>query len=195
MRKAILITAGVGALALSPLLFAQEPTAEALDMTVGLNAWAKIYEVVSHPRCASCHVEDGRPMWSGAHYGGTYKHPMYVGGDPEMLLGQPGLMCNTCHMAENSTKLHGPPGNEVWHLPPKEMAWWGKSSAALCAQLKDPQRNGNRTLEDVEAHIAEDSLVAWGWAPGAGREPAPYSVEQTAQFVAAWAAAGAPCPE
>ena len=174
--------------------FAFQESATEPDVGAGLAAWSKIYEVVSHPRCANCHVEDGRPMWSGPHYGETKKHPMYVGGDPEQLLGQPGMMCNTCHMAENSEKLHGPPGAEVWHLPPAEMVWWEKSSADICEQLKDPERNGGRTLAEIETHIAEDGLVLWGWTPGPGREPAPYSAAETAQYVAAWSANGAPCP-
>ena len=175
----------------------QEPatnTIEEANVSAGLAAWEKIYEVVSHPRCANCHVADGRPMWSGEHYGGTFKHPMYVGGDPDQLLGQPGMMCNTCHMAENSEKLHGPPGAEVWHLPPAEMVWWEKSSAEVCEQLKDPERNGGRSLAEIETHIADDALVLWGWNPGPGREPAPHSAAETAQYVAAWSASGAPCP-
>lgn len=175
-------------------LRAQETTQGAATEQVGLNAWAKVFEVFSHPRCASCHVADGRPMWSGAHYGGTQQHPMYVGGDPDQLLGLPGLQCTTCHMAENAQKLHGPPGNDVWHLPPKEMAWWEKSSGEVCNQVKDPARNGDRTLSEIEDHVAHDSLVAWGWAPGPGREPAPYSASEAAAAIAAWAQAGAPCP-
>lgn len=160
----------------------------------GLAAWAKIYEIVSHPRCANCHVADGRPMWSGPSYGEARVHGMNVGGDPNLLFGNVGMLCSTCHMAENASAYHGPPGAEVWHLPPADMAWWDKSSSHICAQLKDPARNGNRSLEDIETHIREDALVAWGWAPGPGREPAPYSAAQAASFVADWAANGAPCP-
>lgn len=160
----------------------------------GVEAWSRIFEVVSHPRCANCHVADGVPRWSGPSYGDTPRmHDMYVGGDPNLLLGNPGMMCNTCHMPENSPKLHGPPGADVWHLAPAEMAWWGQSSSDICEQLKDPQRNGGRTLAEIEDHIANDGLVAWGWTPGPGREPAPYSASAVAQFVAIWAAAGAPC--
>lgn len=133
-------------------------------------------------------------MWSGPSYGETRVHGMNVGGDPNLLFGNAGMMCNTCHMAENSEKTHGPPGAEVWHLPPAEMAWWEKSSAEVCAQLKDPARNGNRSLEDIERHIADDALVAWGWNPGPGREAAPYSASEVAAYVNAWAADGAPCP-
>lgn len=170
------------------------PVAPAADEQAGLAAWSKVHEVFSHPRCANCHVADGTPMWSGAHYGETRAHGMYVGGDPDLLLGNPGLMCTTCHMPENAPALHGPPGAEVWHLPPAEMAWWEKSSAEICGQVKDPARNGGRTLADIESHVRDDRLVAWGWAPGPGRAPAPYSAAETASFIAAWAANGAPCP-
>ncbi len=164
------------------------------DNPDGLAAWAKAFEVFSHPRCANCHVEDGRPMWSGENYSKTEAHGMNIGGNPDNLFGEPGLYCNTCHMAENSPTPHGPPGAPIWHLPPKEMAWWGKSSTQVCEQLKDPVRNGERNLADIESHIAEDALVAWGWAPGEGRTPAPYSALQTAEFIRVWAQAGAPCP-
>lgn len=198
MKRTILTVAGLSVLASASMLAAQETATEAptaaADTSTGLAAWDKIFEVVSHPRCANCHVEDGRPMWSGPSYGETRVHGMYVGGNPDLLFGNPGMMCNTCHMAENSEKPHGPPGAEVWHLPPPEMTWWAKSSAEVCAQLKDPDRNGGRTLAEIEEHVADDHLVAWGWAPGPGREPAPYSAAEAAQFVADWSANGAPCP-
>lgn len=192
--KRFLFIATASMLANFSCALAQETQTAAPDSEAGLSAWAKIYEVVSHPRCANCHVDDGRPIWSGEHYGKTRIHGMNVGGNPDELLGPPGLMCNTCHTAENSPVPHGPPGNDVWHLPPKEMVWWQKSSSYICAQLKDPERNGGRTLGEIEEHVAEDSLVGWGWNPGAGREPAPYSAVQTANYIKAWAENGAPCP-
>ena len=191
----VLTAAAAFILGASALAWQAETTVAAnAPASDGLAAWAKLHEVLSHPRCTNCHVADGRPMWSGPSYGEARVHGMNVGGDPDMLFGNPGLMCNTCHMAENSAAHHGPPGAEVWHLPPAEMAWWKESSAAICAQLKDPARNGGRSLADIETHIAEDALVAWGWRPGPGREPAPYSASEAAAFVAAWAADDAPCP-
>jgi hypothetical protein len=74
------------------------------------------------------------------------------------------------------------------------MVWFGKSSAEICAQIKDPARNGGRTLQDVALHVRDDKLVGWGWAPGADREPAPGSAEATYQAIENWTAAGAPCP-
>jgi len=198
MKKIILAAIGFFTLAAAPQIRAQSDSADdpapIADLETGLEAWAKLYTVFSHPRCANCHVEDGRPMWSGPNYGETRKHGMFVGGNPDNLLGEPGMMCTTCHMAENSKKPHGPPGAEVWFMAPKEFVWWEKSSAEICAQVKDPERNGGRSLEDIHEHIADDPLVAWGWNPGPGREPAPYSAEEAAQFVTDWMINGAPCP-
>jgi hypothetical protein len=42
--------------------------------------------------------------------------------------------------------------------------------------------------------MAEDSLVGWGWAPGAGREPAPGTQKEFGALIAAWAESGAACP-
>jgi hypothetical protein len=108
--------------------------------------------------------------------------------------GNPGLRCTTCHFESNSSILHGPPGAPAWHLAPAEMAWFGKSSAQICAQIKDPDRNGGRTLAEVAEHVRDDALVGWGWAPGPGREPAPGSAGETFAALERWAAAGAPCP-
>ncbi|HEY5820037.1 MAG TPA: hypothetical protein VIU14_16865 [Mesorhizobium sp.] len=162
----------------------------------GLAAWEKVYAVFAHPRCANCHVEDDHPRWSGPHYGPQPRfHAFNVKrGDDGSGFGNAGLRCTTCHFSSNSNVLHGPPGAENWHLAPVEMAWFGKSSAAICAQIKDPARNGDRSLEEVALHVRDDKLVGWGWAPGPGREPAPGSAEETYQAIKAWTAAGAQCP-
>jgi hypothetical protein len=167
-----------------------------VDPAKGLPEWEKIATVFLHPRCANCHVEGDRPMWSGAHYGATRLHAFNVQrGTDGSGFGNPGARCTTCHFAENSAKLHGPPGAENWHLAPAEMVWFGKTSAGICAQIKDPARNGNRTLAEVADHVRSDPLVGWGWDPGPGREPAPGSAEATYQALLNWAAAGAPCPQ
>ena len=53
----------------------------------------------------------------------------------------------------------------IWHLAPREMAWEGKTVGEICAQIKDPARNGNRSLASLVEHIGEDHLVGWAWAP------------------------------
>lgn len=169
---------------------------QSLAPQAALATWGKIYEVFSHPRCANCHVpEDNRPRWSGAHYGEDAQyHGMYINGGVSRS-GAESIVCTTCHQKENSEVLHGPPGAEVWALAPLEMVWWEKSSAEICAQIKDPSRNGQRSLQAVADHIDHDALVHWGWNPGLGREPAPYSAKEVVKFINDWAASGAPCPE
>jgi len=167
----------------------------AVDPAAGLAAWQEIYAILSHPRCANCHVEDDRPRWSGAHYGRTRIHAFNVmRGTDGSGFGNPGLRCTTCHFDSNSNVLHGPPGAPGWHLAPVEMAWFGKSSREICTQIKDPARNGGRTVSEVAEHVRDDALVGWGWAPGPGREPAPGSADETFAALERWNAAGAPCP-
>ena len=89
----------------------------------------------------------------------------------------------------------GVPGNPVWHLAPREMGWEGKTLGEICAQIKDPARNGGRKVEDLIHHIGDDTLVGWAWAPGYGRQTAPGSQKQAGALVAAWVQTGAVCPE
>jgi hypothetical protein len=195
LLRTILTTAAILAAA-SGAGFAEQTTATAaMDTAAGLAEWSKVYAVFSHPRCANCHVADDHPRWSGEHYGITRMHGFNVRrGDDGSGFGNPGLRCTTCHFSSNSGKLHGPPGAENWHLAPAAMVWWQMSSAEICAQVKDPERNGERTLEQVATHVRDDRLVGWGWHPGPGREPAPGSAEETWRAIENWAAAGAPCP-
>jgi hypothetical protein len=64
----------------------------------------------------------------------------------------------------------------------------------ICQQIKDPKRNGGKTLAAIHEHMANDTLVGWGWAPGGQREPAPGTQEQFGALIAAWIATGAQCP-
>ena len=192
-RFATLLTAAAMTLAAGA---AAAQTAQTADQASGLEQWRKIYAVFSHPRCANCHVADDHPRWSGAHYGAARVHGFNVRrGDDGSGFGNPGLRCTTCHFSSNSSALHGPPGAENWRLAPPEMVWWQQSSAAICAQIKDPQRNGGRTLDEIALHVRDDKLVGWGWAPGPGREPAPGSAEATYEALERWSQAGAPCPQ
>jgi hypothetical protein len=74
------------------------------------------------------------------------------------------------------------------------MAWQGKSAAQICAQVKDPARNGGRTVTQVVEHMSIDSLVGWAWSPGVGRTPALGTQAQLAALLEAWAKTGAACP-
>ena len=168
---------------------------------VGLEHWEKIHEVFSHPRCVNCHVpDDNRPRWAGPSYEGRYPtqdaepfHGMNVNGGVSRIGGD-SIPCFACHQKQNSEVPHGPPGAIVWMLAPVQMQWWGKTSREICEQVKDPARNGHRSVQDVASHIEHDPLVHWGWSPGPGREPAPYSVKELVSFIHTWDKAGAPCP-
>jgi hypothetical protein len=75
------------------------------------------------------------------------------------------------------------------------MAWIGQPLGAICEQIKDPKRNGGKSLEQIVEHMAHDSLVGWGWRPGVGREPAPGTQEEFGALIKAWVDAGAHCPK
>ena len=150
-------------------------------------------KVIQHPRCINCHPAGDHPLQ------GNDEHPHVpaVARGPEDM-GAPGAYCTACHREDNATLLIAPhtsiPGHPRWQLAPHEMAWQGMTLGAICEQLKDPDRNGHRTLAELHEHMAEDDLVGWGWHPGAGREPAPGTQALFGELIQAWIDAGAVCP-
>ncbi|MGB7244230.1 MAG: hypothetical protein WBC93_19370 [Sulfitobacter sp.] len=182
-------------LALAPVAAtAQDANVNKAD---GLEAWSRIYEVTSHPRCANCHVgASNTPMWSGPSYGKTRKHGMNIdAGDSR--IGAETIPCRTCH-ATNQTggneMPHGAPQvAAAWQLPPIEADWFGKSSDDICAQLRDPNLNGGRDYREIAAHLDHDLILHWAWSPGGGREAAPYSLTEHINDVQIWGRAGMPC--
>ncbi len=85
-----------------------------------------------------------------------------------------------------------PPGNPNWHLPKKDMplVFQGKSPRELADQLKDPKRNGDKTLEQLVEHATNDKLVLWGWEPGDGRTKPPLSHEEFVKKFREWVEKG-----
>ncbi|QRK04977.1 Isoquinoline 1-oxidoreductase subunit [Archangium violaceum] len=144
--------------------------------------------VLLHPRCANCHPDGDSPY---QRTGLQSHHPPVVRGPEDR--GVVGMECTSCHQ-ERNVELARVPGAPNWHLAPRSMAWVGKSPRAVCEQLKDPSRNGGKTLEQIVEHNAHDELVGWGWAPGADREPAPGTQKSFGAIVAAWVETGAECP-
>lgn len=51
-----------------------------------------------------------------------------------------------------------------------------------------------KDLPAMLAHIRDDKLVAWGWAPGGERTIPPATRAETVSAFKAWMDAGAPCP-
>jgi hypothetical protein len=143
--------------------------------------------VLMHPRCVNCHTPDESPR-QGDH--AALHDPPIV--RSEGGRGVVGMQCTGCHQDRN-LELARVPGAPNWRLAPIAMVWLDRTPAQICAQLKDPKRSG-RTLEKIQDHIAHDPLVAWGWAPGADRVPAPGSQALAGSLARAWIDTGAECP-
>ena len=112
--------------------------------------------------------------------------------------GVQGMARRSCHGAANVATLAGSiasiPGSPGWLLAPAAMAWQGRSLREICQQIQDPARNGGRTLAKIGEHMAKDAVVAWAFAPGDGRAPAPGTQAQFGALIDAWIATGAGCP-
>jgi hypothetical protein len=145
-------------------------------------------KVLTSPRCMNCHPAGDRPLQGEA--GRLHQPPVERGPDG---FGTVALRCGMCHQDANFDPA-GVPGHPHWHLAPREMAWQTKTLGEICLQIKDPARNGGRSLEQIWAHMAEDSLVGWAWAPGFGREPAPGTQKEFGALIEAWMKTGAVCP-
>jgi len=144
--------------------------------------------VLQHPRCLNCHPVGERPTQGND---GHPHSPLVVRSADDK--GAIGLRCTTCHQNANY-EPSGVPGHPLWHVAPKSMAWQTKSLGHICEQIKDPRRNGGKTLAAIQDHMARDSLVGWAWMPGGNREPAPGTQAQLGALIAAWIQAGAACP-
>jgi hypothetical protein len=157
--------------------------------------FGEIAKVVTHPRCMNCHPAGEHPLQGADHR--EHMPPAFRG---DGGTGIAGLSCSACHTEKNFTLVgtdaayKSIPGHPRWGLAPLEMAWQGKSLSQICQQMKDEKRNGGRTLAMLQEHLAHDDLVAWGWSPGEGREPAPGSQAQLGELTQAWIDSGAVCP-
>jgi len=150
--------------------------------------FAEAAKVLTHPRCVNCHPAGDRPRQGDVRR--LHQPPVARGDDG---FGLPAMRCPICHQAANFEPGHVP-GNPAWHLAPLEMAWEGKTHRQVCEQIKDPGRNGGRSLEEIVHHVGTDDLVGWAWAPGVGRQPAPGTQSETGALLDAWVKTGAFCP-
>ncbi len=172
------------------------PAAGSISREEGMEAWLRIYEVASHPRCSNCHVgSDNTPMWSGPSYGRARPHGMNVNAG-DSRIGAEYVQCSTCHAYREGVNdmPHAAPQVAMnWQLAPVEAEWFGKSSVDICNQLRDPERNGGRDFNEIASHLDHDLILHWAWNPGGGREPAPFSLQEHVNDVLAWGVAGYPC--
>jgi hypothetical protein len=149
--------------------------------------FSEVAKVLTSPRCMNCHpASDRLTQGNDLH---PHQPPVFraVG------------VCQTCHTNRNYTLMERAsykriPGHPRWDVAPVEMAWQGKSVSQICQQLKDPQQTGGRSLALLQEHLAGDDLVAWGWKPGEGRDPAPGSQQELGALVRSWIDTGAVCP-
>ncbi len=151
-------------------------------------AFNAIARVLMSPRCLNCHTVTDFPRQ------GDDRHPhiMNVGRGADNH-GAPALRCSTCHTTMNQTGS-GVPGAPNWGLAPLSMGWEGLSPHDLCVAVKDPAKNGNRSVSDLVSHMTGDALVQWAWNPGEGRTTPPIGQKEFHGLVRSWAAQGAPCP-
>jgi len=157
-------------------------------------AFETVRAVLQSPRCVNCHPRGDAPLQGDD----GHAHLQFVQRGPEGR-GVTGLSCTTCHARANPPESYGahmPPGvSTEWRLPSPEhkMVFAGLDSGSLCEQLKDPKRNGGKTLAELDHHVSADPLVLWGWSPGFGRKPVPIPHQEFVRAFRTWAAAGAPC--
>jgi cytochrome c5 len=163
----------------------------ARDDAGSVAAFREMLVVIRNPRCMNCHSTGDFPRQGDD----GHPHAMNVRRGPDGK-GVTAEKCSTCHQDHNLEGMHLPPGAPNWHLPPRDMPmiWQGLTDRGICEQLKDPARNGHRTMEKIVEHFTTDKLVAWGWNPGPGRAPVPMSKEDFAAKVKEWASKGAACP-
>jgi hypothetical protein len=185
---AIVMTMGVGA------AFADEPAAKPeakADAEAGKKAFLEVARVLQSPRCVNCHPAGDAPLQGDA----LRPHAMNI----TRASVEAGLACATCHQDTNSESVGvkgGPPGAPRWGLPAKDMplVFQGLTASELCAQMKDPARNGHKDARALLEHVDHDPLVLWGWAPGGRRTLPPLTHAAFVEAWKTWTASGFACP-
>ncbi|CAN5493822.1 hypothetical protein BH11BAC3_BH11BAC3_00880 [soil metagenome] len=154
-------------------------------------AFLAAYDVLMSPRCMNCHPKGDVPLQGDDSH--LHTQGVIRGVDGK---GVYALKCSNCHQPKNTPGLHMPPGNPNWHLPPADMkmVFEGKTPRELAAQLKDPNRNGHKTMQQLIDHVTSDKLVLGGWDPGDGRKRPPLSHDVFAKKFKEWIDKGAYLP-
>ena len=187
--QAMLISTHAASGAPADTLATPESFAEIADTAARSAAlFTEAGKVLAHPRCVNCHPAGDRPRQGDVQR--LHQPPVARGEDG---FGLPAMRCQICHQTANFEPA-GVPGNPAWHLAPHEMAWEGKTLAQICEQIKNPARNGGRSLEDIVHHVGGDPLVGWAWAPGGDRTPAPGTQALAGALLDALVKTGSACP-
>lgn len=162
------------------------------DELASKEAFLAVYKVLISPRCMNCHPKGDAPLQGDD----SHVHTMDVTRGPDGK-GLYAMKCANCHQSGNTPGLNMPPGNPNWHLPPADMpmVFEGRSPRELALQLKDPNQNGHKTLQQLIEHVAHDTLVMWGWNPGEGRTLPPLKHAEFVKQFKTWVAMGAAVPD
>ena len=167
---------------------AGKPAASSAAIEAALRDFEDVARVLLSPRCRNCHPAGERPLQRDQ----GVPHAMNI----SRRSSESGLPCTACHRDKNATFAGGAPGVPGWRMPTADtpMVFEGRSVPALCEQLRDPERNGGRDLDDLVEHVGHDALVVWAWTPGEGRTPPPVPFDEFVARFTRWAQAGGPCP-
>ncbi|MGB8801593.1 MAG: hypothetical protein WCC97_12960 [Candidatus Acidiferrales bacterium] len=162
------------------------------DAAAAQAAFNRAWTVFDSPRCRNCHPSGDAPLQGDD--GHVHIQDVKRGSDGK---GVYGMKCSTCHQAANLPGANMPPGNPKWSLPPANMKMviQGETAGQFCRQLKDPAKNGHRTLAQIIEHVSSDDLVGWGWNPGDGRTLPPLERPEFVAAMKAWVDNGAACPQ
>lgn len=162
------------------------------DATAAQTAFNRAWTVFNSPRCRNCHPSGDAPLQGEDSHVHIQDVKRGAAGK-----GVYGMKCNTCHQVANLPGANMPPGNPKWSLPPANMKMviQGETAGQFCRQLKDPAKNGHRTLAQIIEHVSSDDLVGWGWNPGDGRTLPPLDRPEFVAAMKAWVDNGAACPQ
>jgi cytochrome c5 len=162
------------------------------DSAAAQAAFNRAWTVFASPRCQNCHPSGDAPLQGDD----SHVHIQDVKRGPDGK-GVYGMKCSTCHQVANLPGANTPPGNPKWSLPPADMKMviQGETAGQFCRQLKDPAKNGHRTLAQIIEHVSSDELVGWGWDPGDGRSLPPLNRPEFVAAMKAWVDNGAACPQ
>jgi hypothetical protein len=189
MRRALFGGGVIATAAVIVLLSDRFARANEDNVAAGKQAFVQVARVLQSPRCRNCHPIGDAPL-QGEH---DTRHAQNISRRSIAV----GLSCGACHQSRNSEAIGiagGPPGAPHWALAPAEQVFQGRTVTELCEQLKDPTRNGKKTLAQLLEHVSHDPLVLWGWNPGGQRPTPPLSHDTFVAAFSTWVAAGGACP-
>ena len=131
--------------------------------------------LVTHPRCANCHVDAGGiPIWTLAGQKEDRVNGMNIYGGVSRI-GAEAIACSACHMTSTQPNAPAPAPPHAgipWQLAPVEFLWYGPIGTDICKQLRDPARNGGRDAVGLLDHLRHDAslsgFIPRAWEPGEG---------------------------